>query len=231
MPMPSDTRTLALRLMDELGRELLGDSLTARGWTFGFDRARKRLGVCRIRDKRITLSSHLSQTLSLAEVEDTVRHEIAHAIDAERRGLSNHDWTWKALARACGATPRRCYSGDLPDDPAAPYVGTCPSCGATHDRYRQSANALRCRPCTAAGRPSCLRVVHRSSGRVIWPGGAEPGAYGGTAGVQATCPGCGTVTRRARRPKHFTACAPCCRRHAGGQFDDRFHLRYESPRH
>ena len=226
MPTPTDTRALALRLMDELGRELLGEPLQSRGWTFGFDRARTRLGVCRIRDKRITLSSHLSRTLPPSEVEDTVRHEIAHAIDAERRGRSNHDRTWKAVARACGANPVRCYSGSLPDDPAAPYVGTCPTCGATHDRYRQPAGALRCRPCTAVGRPSYLRVVHRASGRVVWPGGAEPGAYGGTAGVQATCPRCETVYRRARRPKRVTACAPCCRLYARGRFDERFRLRY-----
>lgn len=223
---PTDTRTLALRLMDELGRELLGASLTARGWTFGFDRAKTRLGVCRIRDKRITLSSHLSRTLPPDEVEDTVRHEIAHAIDAERRGRSCHDRTWKAVAHACGAKPERCYSGDLPDDPAAPYAATCPSCGATLDRYRQPATPLRCRSCARAGRPAYLRVVHRPSGRVIWPGGAEPGAYGGTAGVQATCPRCGTVYRRTRRPKRATACAPCCRRYARGRFDDRFRLLY-----
>ena len=229
MPTPKDTRALALRLMDELGRELLGDPLAARGWTFGFDRARTRLGVCRIQQKRITLSSHLSQSLPAAEVEDTIRHEIAHAIDAEGRGRSNHDRTWKTVARACGATPARCYSGDLPDDPAAPYLGTCPSCGATHDRYRQPVSALRCRSCTKARRPSYLRVVHRTSGRVVWPGGAEPGDYGGTAGVEARCPRCQTVYRRARRPKRATACAPCCRRHARGLFDDRFRLHYRPP--
>ena len=67
MPTIMHTRALALQLMDELGRELLGDPLTARGWTFGFDRARKRLGVCRIHEKRITLSTHLSQTLPVAD--------------------------------------------------------------------------------------------------------------------------------------------------------------------
>ena len=86
--------------------------------------------------------------------------------------------------------------------------------------------ALRCRPCTAASRPSYLRVVHSAPGRVVWSDGAEPGVYGGTGGVEAACPRCETVYRRARRPKRVTACAPCCRRHARGQFDDRFHLRF-----
>jgi predicted SprT family Zn-dependent metalloprotease len=212
--------------MDELGREVLGEPLQDRGWTFGFDRAKTRLGVCRPRTKRITLSSHLSRTLPTAEVEDTVRHEIAHALDVERRGRTNHDRTWKALARRCGATPERCYAGDLPDDPAAPYACTCPGCGATLDRYRQPATPLRCQACAHAGRPAYFRVTHRASGAVVWPGGATPGDYGGTAGVEATCPRCGAVYRRARRPKRKTACAPCCRRHAGGRYDDRFRLRY-----
>lgn len=223
---PADTRALALRLMDALGRELLGAPLQDRGWTFGFDRARRRLGACRVGSKRITLSRSLSQALPDAEVEDTIRHEIAHAVDAERRGRTCHDAAWKALALRCGARPERCYAAELPEDPGAPYTATCPSCGAAHALYRQPVRARRCAPCHRAGRPAFFRVRHRSSGRVVWPGGAEPGAYGGTAGVSATCPGCGATVRRARRPRRATACAACCRRHAGGRYDARFRLRF-----
>lgn len=228
MPSPDDTRALALRLMDDLGRALLGEPLAARGWTFGFDRARRRLGACHIGPKRITLSASLSQVLPLAEVEDTVRHEVAHAIDAERRGRSAHDRTWKAIARACGARPERTFRGDLPDR-AAPYRAVCPSCGAAFGLYRQPVRAHRCRACHRAGRPAYLRVSHVTSGRTVWPGGQRPGAFGGWVGVQARCPGCGEVYRRARRPSRPTACAACCSRHAAGRFDDRFRLRYERP--
>ena len=229
MPDLDSTRALALRLMDALGRDLLGEPLQARGWTFGFDRARKRLGVCRIRQRRITLSAHLAQALAAGEVEDTLRHEIAHAIDAERRGRSTHDATWRALAVACGAAPERCFDGDLPDDPSAPFVSTCPSCGASGDRYRQPVHPLRCRACARGGHPAYLRVEHRASGRVIWPGGEAAGAYGGTAGFVATCPGCGETSRRAQRPRRAVACAACCRRHAGGRYDARFRLRFSRP--
>ena len=230
MPTQSHTRALALRLFDELGRELLGESLTARGWTFGFDRARTRLGVCRPATKSITLSAHLSRTLPEAEVEDTVRHEIAHALDHElnpsRRGRRAHDATWKALARRCGAAPERCFTGDVPTDPAAPYGAACPSCGPVRDLYREPVRAHLCPTCSRPGRPAYLRVTHRPTGRIVWQGGPERGQYGGTAGVVATCPGCGAVTRRARRPKRRTACAACCTRHAGGRYDERFRLRY-----
>ena len=233
MPTQPHTRALALRLFDELGREVLGESLTARGWTFGFDRARRRLGVCRPRDKRITLSAHLSRTLPEAEVEDTVRHEVAHALDHElnpsRRGRRAHDATWRALARRCGAAPERCFTGDVPTDPTAPYAAACPSCGASRDLYRQPVRAHLCPTCSRPSRPAYLRVTHRPTGRVVWRGGAERGEYGGTAGVTATCPRCGETVRRARRPTRKTACAPCCRRYAGGRYDDRFRLRFNRP--
>lgn len=219
-------RTLALRLFDTLGRDLLGESLTARGWSFGYDRARKRLGACHLRQRRITLSAHLSRSLSDAEIEDTLRHEIAHAIDFERRGVSRHDATWKRIAIACGASPERCFDGDLPDDPSAPYVGTCPTCGERHDLYRQPVHPRRCRACARGGEPAFVRVVHQASGAVIWPGGETAGAYGGTAGVAATCSTCGESVRRARRPTRALACARCCREHAGGRFDSRFRLRF-----
>ena len=214
--------------MQELGREMLGQSLSERGWTFEFDRARKRLGSCQINAKRITVSSHLSRRLSESEVEDTLRHEIAHAIDAERRGRTNHDQTWKAIAVQCGADPERTFLGDLPDDPSAPYVATCPSCHVSSDLYRQPVYPQRCRQCFADERPSYLRVTHRATGRVVWEGGLTSGAYGGDAGVEAVCGGCGVVHRRARMPKDRTACRECCKTHSGGRFDGRFELVYQS---
>ena len=114
------------------------------------------------------------------EVEDTLRHEIAHAIDHERRGRTNHDRVWKTLAVACGARPERTFKGDLPDDSIeAAYRAVCPSCGATSGMHRQPIHARRCRACHAARRPAYLAVTHAASGRVIWPGGATPGVFGG----------------------------------------------------
>lgn len=224
---PFDTSALALRLFDTLGRDLLGESLTDQGWTFGFDRARKRLGVCRPARRQITLSRHLARTLSSAEVEDTIRHEIAHAVDYEQRGRSSHDATWKRIAIRCGAKPQRCFGGDLPIDPELPYVGICPSCGLQTPLYRQPVRALRCQACAQARRPSYLRVTRRSDALVVWPGGGEPGNYGGTTGFRAVCGHCSRVYHRARRGKRETACSDCCTRHARGRFDERFALRFE----
>ena len=48
------------------------------GWTFAFNR-RNSFGTCDVVRKRIELSSYLLPSLSIAEREDTVLHEIAHA--------------------------------------------------------------------------------------------------------------------------------------------------------
>lgn len=51
-------------------------------WQFGWDRARRRLGVCRLQEKSITLSIHFVRANLEAphEIQDTVLHEIAHAL-------------------------------------------------------------------------------------------------------------------------------------------------------
>jgi hypothetical protein len=88
------------------------------------------------------------------------------------------------------ATPYRADRGEarppeavrLWRDPDGRAVATCPSCGASHSYYRQPATPRRCSPCVRAGRPAFLRSAHSTTGHVIWPGGAERGIYGGTAG-------------------------------------------------
>ena len=140
-PLSDDAvRRLAERLMADLGTAHLGRPLQTLGWTFGFDRARRRLGACHIRTRRITLSHALSTALPPADVEDTIRHEIAHALDVATRGRTGHDAVWKAWAVRCGAAPARCYSGPLPTDAEAPYVCLCPACG----RARGVRGAVTC---------------------------------------------------------------------------------------
>lgn len=78
------------------------------GWTFrGFDSSVRRLGVCHGRLKKIGLSKTMTILRSEKEVENTLIHEIAHAIDREIRGTSNHDWHWKLVAREVGHSGER----------------------------------------------------------------------------------------------------------------------------
>ena len=63
-------------------------------------------GVCRYREKRIDLSVSYCLAASRAEIEDTVLHEIAHAIVGPKH---NHDAVWKAKAREIGCQGERCH--------------------------------------------------------------------------------------------------------------------------
>ena len=220
-------RRTTRRLMDALGKEHLGQSLTARGWSFTFDRARRRAGCCYGSDKVITLSPKLSVEMPWGDIEDVIRHEIAHALDFEHRGHSGHDEDWKIWALYCGARPQRCYSFTPALDPDAPYRGSCPRCDYARDFYRQPIRAYSCRSCK---RPrSWLRIVHARTGALIREGGAQPGPFLGWAGYSARCNSCGKVHLVARHCEH--ACGRCCEKHADGQYDERFRLRYRSNAH
>lgn len=232
-PIATNTRAL----MRELGRAHLGRPLQDLGWTFCFDRARRRLGRCLWKKgdrpvKMISLSRSLAAREGWALMEDVARHEIAHALDYETRGRSAHDWTWKTWARRCGADPTRCYEGELADDPTSPYAGRCPAPGCGHVRpfYRAVTASYFCPRCEeAADRPrSYLRVTDRRSGQVLHEGGPEPTRP--TASKRppkylGRCPRCEATRPFARRPKRRYACAACCHRHARGRFDPRFELK------
>lgn len=214
-PALDDVRLRAETLMRELGVSALGVPLHTRGWTFGFDRARVRFGRCTFRPghpggKTITLSTLHARLGWTAEVEDTVRHEIAHALDFETRGRSAHDAVWKRWAVCCGATPYACSRVPRSADADAPYAGVCPACGHRQPFYRAVVRTYRCPACRAAA----LAVIDRKTGT---PATARPAFVG-------RCPACGDVQPFARRPRRIYACAACCRAHAHGRFDRRFAL-------
>lgn len=87
-----------------------------------FGRARRAYGQAHA-DGRIVLSSHFLGTSALADLEDTIRHELAHLIVGIRE---RHGPRWKAVARALGAVPRASGRSQAPDLHArmndAPYT-------------------------------------------------------------------------------------------------------------
>ena len=70
--------------IESLGNRLVSTFQSRRalpsGWVFGFDLATSRAGVCRYAERRIDLSVSYCLAATRAEIEDTVLHEIAHAI-------------------------------------------------------------------------------------------------------------------------------------------------------
>ena len=119
--------------------------LTQKGWTFGWHKKRTSLGSCNWTRKRILLSSFLFAHLTQEERQDTILHEIAHAMDFETRGMSDHGPKWKSWAIRVGAKPERCKSiSDASDADVAKrskYTLRCPN-GHEFPRHRWSAGRV-----------------------------------------------------------------------------------------
>lgn len=136
VPSLADIAELANTLLDDHG-------LTRQGWTFGWDRAKRRLGACNSTRRRITLSQPIfSIEANRPEARQTLLHEIAHALAGHNAG---HGPKWKRIAVQIGARPQRCGSVV---EPELPVVGTC-GCGAIHSRVRKPATGsiYHCRRC------------------------------------------------------------------------------------
>lgn len=85
-------QTKALEAMAQHG-------LTKSGWTFSFDRATSRLGQTNFTKKKITISKHFTSAATEEQFEQTLLHEIAHALLPP---FAKHGPVWKQTARAIG---------------------------------------------------------------------------------------------------------------------------------
>ncbi len=111
-------------------------------WTFGFDNAKKRAGLCNFNTKHITVSRYLAARYEDDETHQILLHEVAHALAGPRAG---HGPLWKSIAKDLGYDGKRTHDGEIADE-LAPWIGTCPS-GHVHYRYRQPTRALACGLC------------------------------------------------------------------------------------
>lgn len=114
--------------------------LIENGWSYGFDNARRRCGLCAWREKRISLSIYYTALNRDELILDTVLHEIAHALVGAGHG---HDRTWKRKCQEIGARPQRCKTDA--EIIERPYRATCPECGKTHTAFKRT--RIACRNC------------------------------------------------------------------------------------
>ena len=112
-------------------------------WTFDFDHAKRRAGLCNFSEKRITVSRYLAGRYEDDEVHQILLHEVAHALAGPSAG---HGPTWKATARELGYVGKRLHDGAIASE-LAPWVGTCPA-GHVHYRYRKPTRPLSCGRCS-----------------------------------------------------------------------------------
>ena len=87
---------------------------------------------------------------------DTLLHEVAHAIDFNTRGTSDHSWRWKKIAVMVGAEPERITTSERigekfiqDSDRQAKYTLTCPKCGHKSHAHRKTKRTYGCGTCNA----------------------------------------------------------------------------------
>ena len=111
-------------------------------WSFDFDNAKRRAGLCNFTDKKISVSRYLANKWDDDEIHQILLHEVAHAMAGPRAG---HGPRWKAVAADLGYVGSRTADGDGVDE-LAPWVGTCPSGHITY-RYRAPKHQVSCGQC------------------------------------------------------------------------------------
>lgn len=126
------------------------------GWRFRFDRAKKRFGLCHYSSKTISLSRSLTELNDAAQVEDTLLHEIAHALTPG----AAHGPRWREVCRRLGAKPMRCFGAEV-TRPRPSYLLVCPRCERAFPRERKTRRALACRACCQTHNGGCYHARYR----------------------------------------------------------------------
>lgn len=111
-------------------------------WTFGFDRAKRRAGLCSFDTHRISVSRYLAEKYSDTDNEQTLLHEVAHALAGPGAG---HGPKWKRIAANLGYVGGRTHDGEIAHE-QAPWSGHCPA-GHEHFRFRRPTRETSCGKC------------------------------------------------------------------------------------
>ena len=92
-------------------------------WSYDFDRATNRAGICRFDDKSLVLSNAYCIRSNVEDIHDTILHEIAHALVGPNH---KHDRVWREQALEIGSTAD--VSSPLSGSRTR-YIKTCSNCG------------------------------------------------------------------------------------------------------
>ena len=76
-------------------------------WKIELDYAKVRAGACHFREKKISFSRHFLKNADQLNINDTILHEIAHALVGPKHG---HDRVWKNMAKKIGCSAKRCHT-------------------------------------------------------------------------------------------------------------------------
>ncbi len=146
---------LTLNLLNEHG-------LVQQGWTVKLSQGSRQLGVCYYHKRLIKLSRHHVLNGTDAEIMNTIRHEVAHALAGAK---AKHGWEWKSWAIKLGAQPKS--HAKISYEMPYKFVLHCPSCDMDVQKRRNRVSMKRlqrliCRKCgmDTLGKLDLRRYVH-----------------------------------------------------------------------
>lgn len=128
-------RALAERLI----AEHLDDS-----WSFDYDRAKTRAGMCDYARRRITVSRYLTAMEPEEQVRQTLLHELGHALAGPGAG---HGPEWRRIAAELGYVGGRTHDGRVASEYAR-WIGTCPNGHRIYRFRRPGQRAMSCARCS-----------------------------------------------------------------------------------
>lgn len=130
-------------------------------WSFDFDRATRRAGLCNFAHKRITVSRHLAQRFDDDAIHQVLLHEVAHALAGARTG---HGAEWRRVARGLGYVGGVTHDGPIADERAR-WRGSCPS-GHEFVRFRRPSREVSCGRCSRGFSLAAI-ITWRDQARLI----------------------------------------------------------------
>ncbi|MEL5992499.1 SprT-like domain-containing protein [Microbacterium phosphatis] len=112
-------------------------------WTFAFDNAKRRAGLCDYTRKRISVSRYLAARYDDDTNHQTLLHEVAHALAGP---AAAHGPAWKRVARDLGYVGGTTHHGETATE-LAPWIGICPA-GHEAYRHRRPSRPMSCAKCS-----------------------------------------------------------------------------------
>jgi SprT protein len=120
--------------------------LSDNGWTFAWDTARTRGGICRHGLKKICVSKILTQMNDAEWFRQVLLHEAGHALVGPGKA---HGVEWRNTVRRLGGDPARCHTGEVIREEKK-IIAICPRCQAACKTARRKKDMSRwgCRKCS-----------------------------------------------------------------------------------
>lgn len=120
-----------------------------RYWSVTSNNRKRSFGLCSYTKLEIQLSKILVPLMSDKAIDETIIHEIAHALT---RG-HGHDSVWKSKCIELGGNGKRCGGDEKYEEvkeakivlqKLSKYTLTCPVCGSVHNRNRYPKRKISC---------------------------------------------------------------------------------------